>query len=185
MSILILKLFIETTHILNMFIIFLPLIICFVTYKMYQGNTMNLLIMLISFIAACTVIIICLSKRQMKIARACFLAFGIAIGTCSAFIIYIDSQLSDIAIYAQTMVELRAVTGTLLGMSAVIFDIIAVIVSIATVILSISAIKKIAEYIKGKKQNNNDLNSEIQKVSEETTCVCARKIFAIHCRRNN
>ena len=141
---------------------------------------MNFLPMFLSFIVACVVINVCLTKRRMKIARAFFLGFGIVIGTCSIFFIYTDWQLS------RTPIEsLNTAITIMLGVSTLIFYAVALVITIATVILSVIAIKKIAEYFKNKKRTENSAPSKDQKPIAAPTFACLRKIFVLHCRWNN
>ena len=146
---------------------------------------MDLLPMFISFIVACVVIITCLSKWQMKIARAVFLAFGIVIGIVSMFLIYADWHFSQYWYLERITSELNALTTLLLSVSALVFDVIAVVIVVATLILSVVAIKKIAEYIKSKKRKFQRTPGENQKPIAEPVFASARKIFVLHCRWNN
>ena len=128
---------------------------------------MDLLPMLISFIVACVIINVCLTKRQMKIARAVFLAFGIAISTCSIFLIYVDWLWSEVAVLSQEATQLDNLVTALLSVSTIVFDFVAVVVAVATIILSVIAIKKIAEYIKSHKRKTQRATSENQKPIDE------------------
>ena len=146
---------------------------------------MDLLPMLLSFIVACVVVNVCLTKRQMKIARAFFVAFGIIIGTCSLFLICVDLHLSQYCYLRETSLELNALTTSLLSISTLVFDVVAVVLVVATLILSVVAIKKIAEYIKSKKRRFQRTPGENQKPIAEPVFACMRKIFVLHCRWNN
>ena len=146
---------------------------------------MDLLPMLLAFIATCVIIDICLTKKQMKIARALFLAFGIIIATCSVFLIYADWQFSQVRCMQQISIELNMFTKLLLGLSTLLFYIVIFVISIATLILSVLAIKKIAEYLKSKKRDVTHAPSENQKPVAKPTFACLRKIFVLHCRWNN
>ena len=146
---------------------------------------MDMLPMLISFIIACVVINVCLAKRQMKIARAIFLAFGIVIGIISISLIYADWQFSQVWCMQEISTELNFYTKLLLGISTLVFYVVILVIAIATIILSVLAIKKIAEYIKSKKRRFQRTPGENQKPIAEPVFACARKIFVLHCRWNN
>ena len=146
---------------------------------------MNFLPMFISFIVACVVINVCLTKRRMKIARAFFLGFGIVIGTCSLFLIYVDSQVAHLPLFCEAMQELSAIFTQLLSISTLVFGVATLVIVAATLILSVIAIKKIAEYFKNKKRTESSAPEENQKPIAEPTFACLRKIFVLHCRWNN
>ncbi len=139
---------------------------------------MDFLPMFMSFLIACIVIIVCLTQKQMKIARAFFLGFGVLIGTCSLLLMYADSLL------IQRPEALETILTVLLSVSATVFDSVAVVIVIATIILSVLAIKKIAEYIKNKRKDIPALGKK-EKPIAEPVFACARKIFVLYCRWNN
>ena len=141
--------------------------------------------MLLAFIVACVVIDICLSKKQMKIARAFFLAFGIVVVTCSLLLILADWQFSQYACMRQYSEEINNLTTLLLGISTLVFYLVLLVIAVATLILSVIAIKKIAEYFKNKKRTESSAPEENQKPIAEPTFACLRKIFVLHCRWNN
>ena len=146
---------------------------------------MDLLPMLLSFIVACVVINVCLTKKQMKIARAFFLGFGIAIGTCSVFLIYADWQWSQIAHLSRAASAINNLVSVMLAVSTIVFDTVTLVIVVATIILSIHAIRKIAAYIKSKKRNVQRVFGKNQKLFAEPVFACVRKIFVLHCRWNN
>ncbi len=145
---------------------------------------MELLLMLISFIVACVVINICLTKKQMMVARAVFLAFGIAIGTCSAFLIYANWQWSQVANLGETVEAINDLVTVLLSVSTIVFDVVTLVITIATIILSIHAIRKIAEYIKSHKREEQHVQSKTE-TTTKPVFASTRKIFVLHCRWNN
>lgn len=140
---------------------------------------MHFLPMFMLFLIACIVIIVCLTKKQMLIARAFFVGLGVLIGTCSLLLMYADSLLIKRPEILETILT------ALLSISAIMFCTIAVIIVVATVILSVFAIKKIAEYIKSKKRKDLSTLSEKQKPIAEPIFPLSRKIFVLHCRWNN
>ena len=146
---------------------------------------MDLLPMFLAFIVACVVLFVCLTKKQMKIARTFFLGFGIVIGTCSLFLIYADWQFSQLIDLRDLTGEINTLTTMLLGISTLIFCAAILVIAVATIVLSVIAIKKIAEYIKSKKRTVVSAPSENQKPIAEPIFSCARKIFVLHCRWNN
>ena len=146
---------------------------------------MSLLPMLLAFIAACVVINICLTKKQMKIARAFFLGFGIIISTCSIFLIYADWQWSQIEQLSKAAATINSLVTVLLSVSTLVFGTVTLVIVVATIILSIHAIRKIAEYIKSKKRLEQHAPSKKEEPIEKPIFACARKIFVLHCRWNN
>ena len=146
---------------------------------------MDLLPMLLAFIIACVVINICLTKKQMKVARALFLGFGIVIGTCSLFLIYTNWQLSKNLDLIDLTVEIDTLTTMILGISTLVFYTAILVIAVATLILSVIAIKKIAEYIKSHKRRFLRTPTKAQKPIAEPIFSCVRKIFVLHCRWNN
>ena len=146
---------------------------------------MELFPMFISFLVACVVINVCLTKKQMHIARAVFLAFGIVIGTCTLFLIYVDSQLAHISRFYQAMQQVNTYLSQILGISTIVFDVVTLVIAIATIILSVTAIRKIAAYIKSHKRNEQRTPDESQKPIAEPVQAFPRKIFVLHCRWNN
>lgn len=133
--------------------------------------------MFVAYLIACAVITVSLSKKGMNIARACFLALGIAVGVSSVLLAVAES------ITTEQSIEISIALEMLLATSTIVFDVTALVICIATVILSVKAIKKIAEYIKGRgkeKKKGTEKPGEI--ISTKYTCL--RKIFVLNCRWN-
>lgn len=146
---------------------------------------MLLLPMFAAFTIACAVIIVCFTKKQMKIARACFLALGIAIGTCSLLLILADWQFSRYSFMHEYSFKLNRLTTLLLFTSTLLFCVVIAIIAAATVILSVFAIRKIAEYIKSRKRRYLSAPGAKRRYTVARGYILLRKIFLVHCRWND
>ncbi len=144
---------------------------------------MNMIFMFLSFVLACVVILVCLTKKQMKIARAVFLAFGIAIGFSTALLIYAQYAVGDTPIYMQSE-TLRMIVSYMLAVTTISFDTITLVLVVATIILSVFAVKKIVEYLKHKHPKAFRA-AKITYPLPKTADLPQRKIFVLYCRWNN
>lgn len=141
---------------------------------------MKFTLMYLSFLIAYAVILVCLTKKQMKIARAIFLAIGIGVGFSSALLIYAQHAV-DVPWANVDTTTIRLFVVYMLGITTIVFDIITLTIVVATIILSIFVFKKIINFLKGKCL---DLHSK--PAPKSVLCLQAkapsRRIFLLFCR---
>ena len=144
---------------------------------------MNMALMFLLFVLACVVIFVCLTKKQMIIARAVFLAFGIVISFSAAMLIFVQHLVGDTPVYLQSQ-TIGIIVSYMLGISTVLFGTAMIVVVIATIILSVLAVKKVVEYLKRRCPKIFRTAKLTYRLPQKAD-LPQRKIFVLYCRWNN
>lgn len=144
---------------------------------------MNMAFMFLLFMLACVVIFIFLTKKQMFIARAVFLAFGIVIGISSAMLIIVQQAVGETPVYLQSE-TIGIIVTYMLCLGTAFFGAAIAVVVIATILLSIFAVKKIVEYLK-RRCPKIFRTAKVKYILPKKADLPQRKIFVLYCRWNN
>lgn len=143
---------------------------------------MNLYLLYLAFLISCATIFICLTKRQMKVARAVFLSLGILIGFSSALLLLAKQLIKDP--FDDNSLAIQVMLTYVLGIASLIFYSATLIVVVATVIISLFVVQIISNLLKKAHIEKVGISKYYLKLPTEAT-LFTRKLNLLFCRFNN